>query len=160
MTVKIRRATGADYDDVFRMRRALYDHIEEPITDARFETEVRAGLGDPALIGSDGREEVICFVAEDADGVLCGFIEMAGRFYAPGCLSMPICYVDAWYVEDTARQKGIGARLMRTAEDWAREQGFREIATDSSIANLESEAAHKALGFEEAERAIHFRKNL
>jgi aminoglycoside 6'-N-acetyltransferase I len=46
------------------------------------------------------------------------------------------------------------------AEQWARDRGYREIASDAMIDNLISERAHLALGFKEVERAIHFRKDL
>lgn len=47
---------------------------------------------------------------------------------------------------------------MAAAEDWAREHGYSELASDTLLENRASEGAHRALGFEEVERAIHFRK--
>jgi aminoglycoside 6'-N-acetyltransferase I len=49
---------------------------------------------------------------------------------------------------------------MAAAEQWARERGYAEIASDAVIDNHVSERAHLALGFAEVERAIHFRKEL
>jgi aminoglycoside 6'-N-acetyltransferase I len=45
-------------------------------------------------------------------------------------------------------------------EAWARERGFRELASDALLENTVSHAAHAALGFEEVERAVKYRKPL
>jgi len=57
------------------------------------------------------------------------------------------------------RRKGVGAMLVRAAEDWARHQGCSEFGSDTEIDNAAS-IAHKALGFEETERLVCFRKTL
>jgi aminoglycoside 6'-N-acetyltransferase I len=69
-------------------------------------------------------------------------------------------YVEGWYVVPEARRRGMGSGLMAAAETWARARGSAEIASDAVIGNLPSERAHRALGFVEVERAIHFRKDL
>jgi aminoglycoside 6'-N-acetyltransferase I len=46
------------------------------------------------------------------------------------------------------------------AERWARERGYREMASDTQLGNRIGERAHRRLGFAEVERAIHFRKDL
>ena len=55
---------------------------------------------------------------------------------------------------------GVGGALVRAAERWALENGYTEMASDAVLENTDSERAHKALGFEEVERAIWFRKAL
>jgi aminoglycoside 6'-N-acetyltransferase I len=40
------------------------------------------------------------------------------------------------------------------------EHGFREVGSDTPIANLPSQAAHRAWGFSETERVVYFRKLL
>jgi aminoglycoside 6'-N-acetyltransferase I len=49
---------------------------------------------------------------------------------------------------------------VEAAETWARLRGFTEIASDTQLANHLSQDAHAALGFEEAERLVSFRKSL
>ncbi len=49
---------------------------------------------------------------------------------------------------------------MRSAEDWARAQGCREMGSDSLIDNDGSLRAHQALGFEVVDRYVHFRESL
>jgi aminoglycoside 6'-N-acetyltransferase I len=96
---------------------------------------------------------------EDATEPL-GFIEVGVRAFSDGCDSMPVPHVEGWYVEPSARGRGIGRGLMRAAEEWARAQGFRELASDTEVENGASLLAHQACGFEEVERLIKFRKDL
>jgi aminoglycoside 6'-N-acetyltransferase I len=63
-------------------------------------------------------------------------------------------------VREDARKSGVGAALIRAAENWAREQGCREMASDAWVENVESQAAHQALGYEVVDRCVHFRKAL
>jgi aminoglycoside 6'-N-acetyltransferase I len=58
------------------------------------------------------------------------------------------------------RRQGIGRKLVQTAEQWATSCGCKEMASDAELWNTISHEAHKALGFEESERLIHFRKQL
>jgi aminoglycoside 6'-N-acetyltransferase I len=100
------------------------------------------------------------FLGETASGEPSGMLELSLRSIAEGCRTTPVPYVEGWYVVPEARRGGMGRRLMAAAEQWARERGYAEIASDAVIDNHVSERAHLALGFAEVERAIHFRKDL
>jgi GNAT superfamily N-acetyltransferase len=55
------------------------------------------------------------FVAsEDVPPV--GFIELAVRAFSEGCMSSPVPHVEGWYVQPSARGRGIGRRLIEAAE--------------------------------------------
>ncbi len=112
-----------------------------------------------AFLGGERRGGEV-FVAEGAPGQLEAFLELGLRSYAEDCESSPVPYVEGWWVEPGARGRGVGARLMGAAEAWARERGFREIASDALLTNEASHAAHRALGFEETARIVCFRKTL
>ncbi len=99
------------------------------------------------------------FVAE-RDIELVGMIELSLRSVADGCVSSPVPYIERWFVVDNARRQGAGAALVAASEQWARAQGFSEIASDAQLENHVGESAHKSLGFAEVERAILFRKSL
>jgi aminoglycoside 6'-N-acetyltransferase I len=104
---------------------------------------------------------LVIFVAEASDGTLAGFLEAGLRSYADGCdASHPVGYVEGWYVSEKWRKQGIGAGHLRSAEDWARSQKCKEMASDTRIDNLASQRAHEALGFEIAERTVLYRKRL
>lgn len=99
------------------------------------------------------------FVCDRGDGRLAGFLELSVRTYAEGC-SGPAPYVESWFVDPDVRGRGIGRRLMTAAEEWAKTNGYGELASDTELENDASQCAHRALGFEIVERAVHFRKKL
>jgi aminoglycoside 6'-N-acetyltransferase I len=119
--------------------------------------EVEAG---PSALGQPGFP-VIRLIAEGERGTLIGFVEAGMRSHADGCdTRRQVGFVEGWFVREEHRGKGIGRALMGAAEDWARSQGCREMASDALIDNAGSESAHLALGFEIVDRCIHFRKTL
>jgi aminoglycoside 6'-N-acetyltransferase I len=90
-----------------------------------------------------------------------GFIEVGLRSHADGCnTSRPVGFVEGWYVQPPYRRGGVGRALMAAAEEWAREQGAREIASDTWIDNEPSQKAHEALRFEVVDRCVNYRKAL
>lgn len=101
----------------------------------------------------------IVFIAERDGGGAAGLLELSVRNYAEGC-SGPTPYIEAWYVDQDVRQQGIGRALVAAAEQWAKQRGYREIASDALLENRASQLAHVASGFVEVERAVHFRKQL
>ena len=146
--MKIRTARPGDAPEWVRMRSALWPESPEdhPIEIERFFAEPR--------------DDLATFVAEGADGKLCGFLEAGTRPYAEGCRSSPVGYVEGWWVDAEHRTGGIGADLVSAAENWARERGLTEMASDADIANEASQRAHVALGYRETDRLVCFRKDL
>jgi len=143
----IRPIKRDDRDSWLRMRSALWpssaeEHANE--IDRYFAGEIREPLA--ALIAFD--EEAI------------GFIELSIRTYAEGCETDRIAFVEGWYVDPGVRGTGVGAALIRAAEEWARLQGCTELASDTEADNASSTAAHLALGFEETAIVRCFRKSL
>jgi aminoglycoside 6'-N-acetyltransferase I len=111
--------------------------------------------------GKFGTLPGIVLVSYEENGGLTGFIEVGLRSHADGCdFTRPVGYVEGWFVHERFRNQGVGGDLMRAAEDWAREQGCLEIASDTWISNEDSQKAHAALGFEVVDRCVHFRKDL
>jgi aminoglycoside 6'-N-acetyltransferase I len=101
------------------------------------------------------------FVSSDKNGKITGFLQADLRSHADGCNpARPVGYVEGWFVLEEHRRRGIGAAMMRAAEDWARSLGCKEMASDTWIDERNSLKAHQALGFEVVDRCIHFRKSL
>lgn len=100
------------------------------------------------------------FVAEQEGQGLVGFAELSIRNYAEGCITDHVAYLEGWYVKPSYRGLGIGRRLVETAENWGREQGCTEFASDAEVDNQISAKAHQACGFEEVEVVRCFRKVL
>ena len=152
ITMRVRPLAAADIEDYARLRSALW-----PDEDAE---ELRAEA--PrflAGVGGAGGAPGVAFVLVQPDGRLGGFIEVAIRPSAEGCVSDWVGYIEGWYVDQALRRQGAG-RELAAAEEWARAQGCVEIASDCLLDNDVSLAAHLALGYEEVERLIVFRKQL
>lgn len=97
------------------------------------------------------------FVAEDG----AGFAQcQLRRDYVEGTESTPVGYLEGIYVAQTGRRKGLARQLLSACENWAREQGCREFASDCELTNTQSLHFHLALGFEEVNRIICFTKKL
>jgi aminoglycoside 6'-N-acetyltransferase I len=105
-------------------------------------------------------EPEIVLVAEGLDGAVLGFVELSRRASAEGCRTSPVAYVEGWYVDPAVRRRGVGRALLGAAEQWARQQGCLEIASDTEVENTASAAAHHALGFDESAVIRCFRKVL
>ena len=111
--------------------------------------------------GMHGTLPMAILVAEEESGELAGFLEVGLRSHADGCdPARPVGFVEGWFVREGYRQRGIGAALMRAAEEWAREQGSVEMASDTWIDQEGSQRAHEALGFEVVDRCVNYRKRL
>lgn len=100
------------------------------------------------------------YVAEAGAGEIAGFIELSVRNYAEGSDNHRVPYVEGWFVAEAYRGQGVGKLLLQSAETWARELGYSELASDAEIDNSGSIAVHKALGFDEVERIVCFLKQL
>jgi aminoglycoside 6'-N-acetyltransferase I len=102
----------------------------------------------------------LVLVARDGDRVV-GFAEASiRRDYVNGCETSPVGFVEGIYVMPEHRGGGVARSLISEVENWAREQGLRELASDALLNNEDSHAMHQALGFLESERVVYFRKSL
>lgn len=119
-------------------------------------TEEMHRLEMAALRGGKG----MTFVYRRANGRLGGFIELSVRKRVDGSMEPRVGYVEGWYVDEDLRGQGLGRELMAKAEEWAREKGLRELASDAEIENEGSIEAHRQLGFSETFRLVHFLKKL
>jgi len=105
-------------------------------------------------------DEAAVLLAVDESDAVCGFIELTIRERVEHSTEDHVGYVEAWYIEPTARAKGVGRALMNAAEDWTRSHRLRELASDTDVDNADGLAAHLALGFEEKERVVQLLKRL
>ena len=80
--------------------------------------------------------------------------------YVEGTETSPVGYLEGIYVDDACRGRGYAKMLLYACEDWARDMGCTEFASDCELDNTGSLAFHLAMGFEEANRVICFAKKL
>ncbi len=101
------------------------------------------------------------FVAATSGGEFIGFLEADLRSHADGCdATHPVGYIEGWFVDARFRMQGVGGKLIAAAEQWARELGCLEMASDTWHDNEGSIHAHLALGFEVVDSCVTFRKAL
>ena len=103
-------------------------------------------------------DQVIICENDAADPI--GFAELRIRNYAEGSRNTAVPFLEGWFVDASYRGQGAGALLVAGAEDWARNLGYSELASNSEIANHSGIAAHLATGFVEVERSVSFLKKL
>jgi aminoglycoside 6'-N-acetyltransferase I len=151
--MNIRLAAPADCEQLSRLREALWP--ESPADEHGRELA-------PILAGKTiGTLPLVIFVAETPSGDLAGFLEAGLRSHADGCdPRRPVGFLEGWYVTESHRGQGIGARLLAAAEDWARSQGCVEMASDTWLDHTLSQRVHEALKFEVVDRCVHYRKGL
>ena len=80
--------------------------------------------------------------------------------YVEGCETTPVAYLEAIYVDEEHRHLGYAKDLVNKCEEWGREQGAKEFASDCILTNTDSYKFHIAIGFNEVNRIICFKKNI
>jgi len=115
--------------------------------------EMAGFLGEPGRFAQ--------FVVREMDGRGVGFVEASIRTDGViGTTSSPVAFLEGLYVEPVARGRGVARCLVLAVSEWAVARGCSELASDTQLDNLVSQAVHLRLGFGETERVVFFRKSL
>ena len=93
------------------------------------------------------------------DGKACGFLEASIRPFVEDCDSDNVGYLEGWFVDPEYRRHGLGRALVSAAEEWARERGATEMASDAEIGNDQSLIAHMRLGTRKLRGLYTFEKS-
>lgn len=104
------------------------------------------------------REKVLVWLGKD--GIPHGFIYVALRDYAEGTTTSPVGYIEGIYVKPEYRRAQAGRSLVAAGEQWCREKGCLEMASDAHLENLISQQFHREVGYTEVEKIVCFRKSL
>lgn len=100
------------------------------------------------------------YIAEQ-NGNPIGFAHCSLRKdYVEGTESSPVGYLEGVFVEDEYRRKGLAKELVYECEEWARQKGCIEFASDCELDNKDSICFHKKIGFTEANRIVCYVKEL
>ena len=95
------------------------------------------------------------------EGLPVGFAQCSlRRDYVEGTESSPVGYLEGIYVEPGCRGHGYARELLAACENWAKEHGCTEFASDCELGNTNSLHFHFRVGFEEVNRIICFTKKL
>lgn len=107
-----------------------------------------------------GSWDAACFIQYEEDKPI-GFAQcQLRRDYVEGTETSPVGYLEGIFVQDEFRHKGYARKLLRECEKWAKGKHCSEFASDCELDNVNSLKFHLAMGFEEANRVICFRKNI
>ncbi len=105
-------------------------------------------------------DEAACFVKYVEDKPIAFAQCQLRHDYVEGTEGSPVGYLEGIFVSEGYRKNGYAAQLLSECEKWAKEKGCAEFASDCELENTDSFRFHMALGFEEANRIICFRKDL
>jgi aminoglycoside 6'-N-acetyltransferase I len=147
--VLIEACESTEHPGWLRLRQALWPDCprEEHLS------EMSTLIGNPQRYGQ--------FVAYSASREAIGLVEASVRHdYVNGTESSPVAFLEGLYVVPQARRKGIAAALVARMCEWAQRAGCRELASDAVLENSVGHVVHRALGFEETERVVFFRRKL
>lgn len=147
--MELRKARLEDADQWARMRECLW-------AGTRQEHLVKIG----SFLVNKSTEIVDAFVLDRGNGLLGGFIEINVRCHTEGALANEVPHIEGWYVDEDLRGQGYGRALFEVAEHWALAHGFTAVASNADISNTDSIDTHKAMGYEEVDRVVHFIKKL
>lgn len=80
--------------------------------------------------------------------------------YVNGTQTSPVAFLEGIFVLPEYRRSGVATILVQQVEDWAKQFSCTEFASDAAIDNTISHAMHRALGFQETERVVYFKKKI
>ena len=150
LTWRVVRAEPAHLAEWAAMRQALWPWADGGLHAGEAEELYLAGDTDKAA-----------FIALEGSGAPAGFAEAAlRRDYVEGCDTSPVGFLEGIYVKPEARRYGLARLLAERVAVWARAQGCTEFASNALLRDRESHAFHAAIGFEETERVVYFRRPL
>ncbi len=94
------------------------------------------------------------------DQEVCGMIEVSLRNVVDGCITNPVGYIEGIAVLPSHRGGGVARALLARGEEWFRERGCSELATDAELDNVSAQRFHENMGFRETYRVVEYRKDL
>lgn len=82
------------------------------------------------------------------------------RDYVEGTYTSPVGYLEGVFVLPEYRNRGLAKELVKACEQWAKEKGCKEFASDCELSNEESRRFHRAAGFDEVGAIVCFAKKI
>ena len=107
------------------------------------------------------RNENAVFFIKYADDKPIGFAQCSLRYdYVEGTKTSPVGYLEGIFILEEFRRRGFARQLLKECEQWAKDKKCSEFASDCEFDNADSFKFHSAMGFEEANRIICFKKGI
>ncbi len=86
------------------------------------------------------------YVARNSEGKVLGFVQVHAE--ALSLLEGSRANLGALIVDQRARGKGVGAALIKKAEEWARERGLHMMRVRTNIKRIEAHQFYEKQGYE------------
>ncbi|QDT66205.1 GNAT family N-acetyltransferase [Calycomorphotria hydatis] len=115
-------------------------------------------LASESTVTAENDKEAV-YVAAVGDSII-GFAEASLRNHAEGCRQSPVGYLEGWFVEPGQRSGGVGRQLVEVVENWARDNGCEEMASDCVLGNTIGIVAHEHLGYRPTVKCVFLKKSL
>lgn len=145
--ITVRKAETKDKEMTLSLYKALWQDADEGELEEIFSHSLRG-------------KNVTTFLAS-LQGQAAGFAECSLRSdYVEGTATSPVGYLEGIFIKPEYRNKGLARELIKACEEWAKEKGCKEFASDCELHNEESRRFHMATGFDEANRIICFVKKI
>lgn len=143
----VKKAAAADSKAVAELAVRMWDDSSVAELQREFAASISSGTA-------------VCFIKYLEDMPI-GFAQCGLRNdYVEGTSSSPVGYLEGVFVEEKYRNKGYAKELVLACEQWAKDMGCSEFASDCELTNIVSLDFHLSLGFDEADRIICFRKSI
>jgi GNAT superfamily N-acetyltransferase len=109
------------------------------------------------LAGLQQSDENQVFLAEAADGTVAGWI---GVFVYRSLSSDARVEISTLIVDEKQRSKGVGAALVKRAEQWAIEKGCRVVGVHTNVIRERAHAFYERNGYALVKTQKFFRKEI
>lgn len=147
MICLVKKAVAADSKTVAELAVRMWDDSSVAELQREFAASISSGTA-------------VCFI-KYLENMPIGFAQCGLRNdYVEGTSSSPVGYLEGVFVEEKYRNKGYAKELVLACEQWAKDMGCSEFASDCELTNTVSLDFHLSLGFDEANRIICFRKSI
>ena len=147
--LQVRPATEFDHAAVSALARELTAGVPTWRPSAGVAAAAATWVADACRAGTDRSRTLL--VACDGDGVLLGFAGVSARRHFSGERE---AYLGELVVAPGARRRGVGARLVCAAEEWARARGLGRLTLETGAENRAARALYARLGYAEEQVAL------
>jgi GNAT superfamily N-acetyltransferase len=103
-------------------------------------------------------ESVILAIVESPAGPALGFTQLYPSFSSVAM--RPIWILNDLFVASTARRRGVGARLLRAACDYARQMSAARVQLATAVTNTDAQALYEREGWRRDKTFYHYEYEL
>lgn len=132
----IRRALLSDLPEVVRLFAEylkFYQKENDPVRIREF------------LYARFDKNESVIFVCDSGSGPLSGLLQLYPAFSSLTLKKSLI--LNDLFVDPTYREKGVGAALLKAAQDYSKESGSEGLSLQTSVTNRKAQALYEKCGW-------------